>query len=150
MFIQNDRARQRRQKWLGVLALFAVLVLAFFFWKPLGGNTVSADFGEDSLLLSSPDGSVSHEIPYGDVLSVETLFIADFGNEISGTQDGSCVFGIWQNDTLGTYWLFANTNVNLCMLITTKDGTVTAVNLGTESVTKETASSFQELLEEYG
>ncbi|MCC8100954.1 MAG: hypothetical protein LIP11_01380 [Clostridiales bacterium] len=144
----NKGKNRRWQTWGLTLAMLAVLLVAFLFWKPLGENTVQADFGDSSLSLASPDGSVSHEIFYLNVESVELAILTDYGTQLSGTSDGSCVFGLYHRDDYGDYWLFVNTNVTYCMLVTEKDGTVTAANFGNENVTKETVTAFEELVSE--
>lgn len=144
---RQDIARLKRRQLIELLLLAVVLIAAFLFWRPQGTNLIQVDFEDTSIVITAPDGS-ARSILYQDIASVELELVKDYGTYVSGHTEGSCAYGIWSNEQWGNYFLYANTELKRCMVITGTDGAVTVVNFSSETMTSSTVTAFQELLAE--
>lgn len=100
----DEKMMSRRTK-ADLLCFFVIIVIAtFFFLQDGSGEALSWD--DKELVLTLSDEMV-YTIPYEEITQVALVEDADIGVCLSGGNESKCQYGIWQNDTLGEYVLYA-------------------------------------------
>ena len=115
---------------LQAVTVLAVVAAYFFFFNP----GIRVQPGTDGLTVSAPK-SESVTVAYADVTSLTLVSQPDYGVGKPGGHTGDCLYGQWENDAWGSYQLYVNKKVLLCVVIRT-DKTVAAVNESSEQETR--------------
>lgn len=132
------------------IVLVLVIVVAFtLLYSLLGGNTISLDFGEDSLTVAGPQ-KFEYVVPYSSISTLELTGLSDPGEPVTGGENRSCRWGGWRNDQWGDYVLCAAKKTETYLLITLRDETCIALNYQDDATTEELYKMFSELLAHYG
>lgn len=134
MYDSAKDAEKERKYWkknyLWSLAVLAVVAAYFFFFNP----GIRVQPGTDGLTVSAPK-SESVTVAYADVTSLTLVSQPDYGVGKPGGHTGGCLYGQWENDAWGSYQLYVNKKVPLCVVIRT-DKTVVSVNESSEQETR--------------
>lgn len=127
------------------ILILIFLAVATVFAIVYSGDSTVLDVGESSLTINGA-GSTSYTIDYEDIQSVELVYSPDYGTSIDGGKKQMYAYGTWNNEAWGEYRLDANTNIDICIVITEIDG-VFVFNYINEQTTKDFYHSFLEYLE---
>ena len=137
---------KRFLKWI----LFAVLfIVGYYLLNSLtGGLNVSVIFGNgtDVLTLSGPR-KTSEIVQYDDIASLELVGLDDPGEAVDdGGSNRKYYWGTWENESYGTYRLFASRKISVAIKLTKSDGSIILFNLESDTTTTNMYSMFTELL----
>jgi len=106
------------KQFLFVLALFAILIPVAI-WD--SNTQVKINYYDEEMYASSDRYSLS--VPYNIIDDVELTALAELGEEIAdGWEDDIIRTGNWKDDTWGEYFIVADMDADICVLITLKDG----------------------------
>lgn len=105
----SDRARNRSgisKRTKVDLICFAVIILVATVFFLNNGTEEDLAWDDTQLILTVSEDMVC-TIPYAEITRISLVENGDFGMCISGTEERNKLRGIWENDTLGSYVLFA-------------------------------------------
>lgn len=135
-----------KQKNLTLIILILAMVLFYIF---SGGSVgISPDFGEDSLILSASD--YDWTIPYDQIESLELSDLPDTGTLLDGIEKRTLCCGSWSNERWNEYILCVNPNIDQCIIVTMKDGTIYVLNFENSDSTGQLHKMFTDLLHSKG
>jgi len=116
-----------------VLVLFALLIPVAI-WD--SNTQVKVSYTNDAMSVRSDRYSLS--VPYDIIEEVELTDLAELGEEIAdGWEDDIIRTGNWKNDTWGEYFIVADMDADICVLITLDDGRQFVVSRKDNAATEE-------------
>lgn len=115
---ENGGMLSRRTKVDLMCFLVIILVGTFFFMKDGSADMLTWD--DTQIVLTMPDETV-HTIPYAEITQVVLVDDADFGVCLTGSDTRNQRYGIWLNDLLGEYVLYAGNKAATVMQISTAE-----------------------------
>lgn len=127
--------------------LFLLLFLVGFtiLMHFLGGAGVTPNFDEDALTVNGPE-KFSFTVEYDHIARLELVQLTDAGELISGGENRSYYWGVWENSAWGQYTLCASKKVDTAILVTTRDNERLIFNYQNNDVTSDILDMFTELL----
>ncbi len=138
--VEREHKYQRRNIIFIVVIIAAVLIFSFL---TSSGNAIVIAI-ENNILIVYGLEDYSLEIPVEDILEISYLEDLDRGEPAGGTDDGTFSYGVWENDTLGTYQLYAYTEVASCILVRTADEAY-VFNSSSDDLTQFYYEAFEDL-----
>lgn len=133
---------------LGVSVFLLILAIAIGFTiisGILGDGAIHLDFGDTALTITGPQKDTC-TVDYQNILSLDILSLEDPGAAVSGSENDDYRWGTWENETFGTYSLFAAKSVTQHILITTEDGSYIVFNYDDDATTVSILDMFTQLL----
>ena len=107
-----------------VLALFAVLI-PLAIWD--SNTQVKVTFDTDSVFVKSDQYNLS--VPYDIIENVALTALPEAGEKLADGWDNDIIrTGNWVNDTWGEYFIVADLDADICVLITLNDGRLFVVS----------------------
>lgn len=140
---QDEPSRRRH-----LMILVGIAFLIAIGWQILTGSRslVSFHTKDDAFTLTGPGGT-SAVIAYADIEDIRSTDSFDPGTASGGGKAGSVCYGTWENDSIGTYTAFVDTDINTVILVETFDGTY-AFNYEDENATRELAAALPDFADQ--
>lgn len=139
------RKHNRTINILLVVAIIAVGIIVSL----TRGSSPSGDYNYDkdtrTMTFTAPDG-YSLSFSLNNVTSVDFLESFDPGTAVSGKTENGYTFGVWQNDSLGTFELLKLTNVSSVVAVRTESGGVYVFNAESADTTRAFYETIQKEL----
>ncbi|MCD7920783.1 MAG: hypothetical protein LUG45_12090 [Clostridiales bacterium] len=135
-----------KRNWILMLAILVAVTL-FSLLNREGAVTMS--FEDEALVINGAD-EYSFQVAYDEIASIALEELPDLGAAVDGGEDGSFRYGVWENDTWGTYTLCLTVNMNTCIVLTLQDGSIYVFNYGDEDSTQIVYEDLPRALAEYG
>ena len=110
-----------------ILLFIFILALALFFYGAFGSNTLLLSLEGDAITLTGPEDS-SFSVPYAGIASMELLESFDPGLAVEGGLKNHIRYGLWHNEALGDYRLFASDKIDAVILLRTTSGEALVFN----------------------
>ena len=140
---KSSKVYQRRNI---IFAVAIIVIVAIYYFFNNAGTPVLIQFDENSMTWVHPtDSSISMEIMYQDILSIDEASDVDVGQMVSGSKDDQFWFGIWENEKYGQYTLCASPQSSRYIVLNTVNGIV-VFNYGDSATTQELYKALTELL----
>lgn len=131
------------------MIVFVVIIVGVTLFTLMGGKTGTyLDFGEEAVTVSVSD--FEREIAYADIAGLELTDLPDPGTMVTGGDKRTIRYGIWENDTWGSYTLFATPKISKGIVLTMNDGSVLVLNYQDEETTGSLHQLFTDLLHSKG
>lgn len=131
-----------------LLPLF-ILVLAIFFYNAFGSNTLLLSLEGEAITLTGPEGS-SFSVPYSKIASMELREDFDPGAPVNGGLKSRIRYGLWHNEELGDYQLFASDKIDVVILLRTTEGETLVFNYESTDTTHNFFDTYPAFLAEQG
>lgn len=148
----NRKTKQDRtaSSWwkLNMFCAILIIVAATVFFL-MGDSSSDALTWDDQALFLTLSENMSYTIPYADIVRVELLEDADFGVCLSGSDTAKSRYGIWENDRIGEYVLYARQSTSPVIQISTTRETYW-IALENEDTTTAFYRAFADMLEGSG
>ncbi len=135
-----------KRNWILMAAILVLLTLVSVLNKE---GAVTLTYGEEALTVNGADG-YSFQVAYEEIASIALEELPDLGTAVEGGSDASFRYGVWENDTWGEYTLCLTTNVDTCIVLTLRDGSIYVFNYGDEDGTQAVYDDLPGVLAEYG
>lgn len=131
--------------------LFTLLIIALgvFFYGVFGRNTLLLSLDNDTVTLSGPESS-SFSVPFSSISSMELREDFDPGAAVEGGVKNHIRYGLWRNEELGEYRLFASDKIGSVILLRTAEGEILVYNYESEQTTRSHFESFLDFLRQQG
>ena len=126
-----------------------ILVLAIFFYGAFGRDTLLLSLADETVTVTGPEES-SFSVPYGEIASMELREDFDCGVSVDGGLKNHIRYGLWHNEELQNYQLFASDKIGVVILLRTTGGDVLVFNYESEDTTRSYYGSFTGFLAEQG
>ena len=126
-----------------LLPLF-IVVLAVFFYNVFGSNTLLLSLEGEAVNLTGPENS-SFSVPYSEIASMGLREDFEPGTAVNGDLKNHIRYGLWHNEELGDYQLFASDKIDVVILLRTTEGEALVFNSESADTTRnffETHSAF--------
>ena len=126
-----------------LLPLF-ILAAAVFFYGIFGSNTLLLSLEGEAVTLTGPEDS-SFSVPYSKIASMELREDFEPGSSVNGGLKNRIRYGLWHNEELGDYQLFASDKIDVVILLRTTEGEALVFNYESADTTRnffETHSAF--------
>lgn len=104
--VEETYHRVLKQRMLIVTA-FMLILLVVAALRPGSGGGNPLSFENKMIHLNLPDGT-SYAVPFEEVSDIHLVEHPVLGECISGKKEKRSAYGVWQNEALGEYILFAN------------------------------------------
>ena len=131
------------------LLFLLILVLAVFFYGAFGRNTLLLSLADETVTVTGPEDS-SFSVPYGEIALMELREDFDPGVSVDGGLKNNIRYGLWHNEELQNYQLFASDKIGVVILLRTTGGDVLVFNYESEDTTRSYYGSFTEFLAQQG
>ena len=131
------------------ILLLAVLALAIIFYGTFGKNTLLMSLEGEAVTLTGPDNT-SYSVPYSLIRSMDLREAFDYGAPVNGGLKNHIRYGLWENEELGKYQLFASDKITPVILLRTSNGETLVFNYESEATTLEYYNSFPAFLLDQG
>ena len=115
---RNQSSMSRRTK--VDLICFAVIILVATVFFLNNGSEENLAWDDTQLILTVTEDMVC-TIPYAEITRLALVENGNFGVCISGTEGKNSLRGMWENDTLGSYVLYAYPGASPVIHIATTD-----------------------------
>ncbi len=135
-----------KRNWILMAAILIIVTLISTLNKE---GAVTLTYGEEALTVNGADG-YSFQVAYDEITSIALEELPDLGTTVEGGSDASFRYGVWKNDTWGDYTLCLTTNVDTCIVLTLRDGSIYVFNYGDEDGTQVVYEDLPGVLAEYG
>jgi len=118
--VLEQHFRRKNRQWLMITSAFLVLgvLFAIFFNDKSGKDLLS--WQNETFAVSLPDGS-SYCAPFRTIERITLVEAPDFGSCVSGEAEKTLKYGIWENETLGSYVLCAYRCYDVVIQVQTGD-----------------------------
>lgn len=126
-----------------------ILALAIFFYGALGRNTLLLSLADETVTVTGPEDSF-FSVPYGEIASMELREDFDPGIPVDGGLKNHIRYGLWQNEELENYQLFASDKIGVVILLRMTGGDVLVFNYESEDTTRTYYGSFPDFLAGHG
>ena len=126
-----------------------ILVLAIFFYGAFGRDTLLLSLADETVTVTGPEES-SFSVPYREIASMELREDFDCGVPVDGDLKNHIRYGLWHNEELQNYQLFASDKIGVVILLRTTGGDVLVFNYESEDTTRSYYDSFTDFLAEQG
>ena len=105
----QEAERRGTDMWKRNMLWTVLILVAFIVYTAVrGSSTFAVALTEAEVQITYPNKSVT-SLPYGEITAVSLLKDADFGECVSGTQQGSGWYGQWHSSEWGDYTLCIHT-----------------------------------------
>lgn len=128
----------------GALILIMVFVIAI---RMQSAASVSIDFNDTQIVITGPSGTEPISIDYKSIQSITLLTEYSVGKKVSGVENRRLYYGVFENDTYGTYSLCAVPSISSVIEIRTEDGVI-LFNYESDKVTTALSDSMAEFVSE--
>lgn len=132
-----------------ILLPLSVLVLALFFYGIFGSNTLLLSLEGEAVTLTGPEDS-SFSVPYSKIASMELREDFEPGIAVSGGLKNHIRYGLWHNEELGDYQLFASDKIDVVILLRTTEGEALVFNYESADTTRNFFETYSAFLAEQG
>lgn len=126
---------------ISIVLIIAILIIALM----RGNNNISPDFGDDALTVRAPK-EFSFTVAYDEISSIDLVELTDPGDMLSGGNNRSCSWGVWENEAWGQYARCTTAKADTAILITTADGEHFVFSCEDDDTTASLTKAFQDLL----
>lgn len=137
---KKDHTFTARRNLIFILILF--IVFTILAWQGISAPSIRFDSTDTALTLSGPEDT-SVQLAYADITSAELVNEPDYGSAAGGGVSGKIQYGLWENESWGSYQSFISTGIPCCIVLSTEDTTV-AFNLENQDTTKRLYDSLLE------
>ena len=131
------------------MLLLLILALAIFFYGTFGRSTLLLSLADEAVTVTGPEDSF-FSIPYGEIASMELREDFDPGIPVDGGLKNHIRYGLWHNEELENYQLFASDKIGVIILLRTTGGEVLVFNYESENTTRTYYGSFPDFLAQQG
>lgn len=138
----RKRSKKNLNYYLPAILIAAVIIFTLI----RGGSGMDMDFGDDTLVVSSPE-EFSFSVDYDEISSTELVDFTDSGTMLSGGENSSYAWGVWENDAWGEYSMCVIKKLDTAILITTQDGERMVFNYESDDTTASLFQAFNEMLD---
>lgn len=128
-----------------ILLFIFILALAIFFYGAFGSNTLLLSLEGDTVTLTGPEDS-SFSVPYAEIASMELLENFDPGLAVDGGLKNHIRYGLWHNEALGDYQLFASDKIDAVILLRTVSGEALVFNYESTDTTRNFYDTYPAFL----
>lgn len=144
----EQSSKQNKKAMLFNLIVLLIIFIAVTFIFPNGSQRNLFAWEDSQLLITCPDDS-AYAVPYESLTHILLIEDADLGTCLSGEQGSSYCYGIWENETLGTYVLCAYKSFSTLIQLTT-EGETYWISYESPETTRGLYSSIVETLTQEG
>lgn len=141
--LRSELAATCKRQALSILLLLVVIVVVSL-WRSNGKNAMQMQWREDSVSFTDPEGE-EFSLAYADITSTEYVQSWDRGDCLDGGSNSFYHYGLWHNDAVGDYHLYASTSCDSCILFR-YDGGYLAVSYESDETTHALYESILPLL----
>ena len=131
------------------MLLLLILALAIFFYGTFGRSTLLLSLADEAVTVTGPEDSF-FSVPYGEIASMELREDFDPGIPVDGGLKSHIRYGLWHNEELQDYQLFASDKIGVIILLRTTGGEVLVFNYESENTTRTYYGSFPDFLAQQG
>ena len=128
-----------------ILLFVFILALAVFFYGAFGSNTLLLSLEGEAITLTGPEDS-SFSVPYAEITSMELLENFDPGTAVNGGLKNHIRYGLWHNEALGDYRLFASDKIDVVILLRTTAGETLVFNYESADTTRNFYDTYPTFL----
>lgn len=125
-----------------VFIIFLFVIFTFLAYRGTSSPTVQFGSTETTLTLTGPK-ETSIQLDYADIISAKLVSDPDYGTAADGGTSGKIQYGIWENETWGSYHSFVSSKIPCCIVLYTEDDT-TVFNLENQDTTERLYTSLLE------
>lgn len=123
--------------------------MAVFFYGAFGRNTLLLTLEGEAVTLTGPEGS-SFSVPYSEIASMDLREGFEPGTAVDGGTKNRIRYGLWHNEELGDYQLFASSKIDVVILLRTAEGEAVVFNYESADTTRSFFDTYSAFLAEQG
>lgn len=132
--------RKQSRTILLMVIISILLIIAYFFAVPNGSMTIGAD---DQRIAIAYGDHQAKQFTYDEIASISFHETFEIGNAVVEEVIGSVRTGIYQNQSLGNYAIYAYMNVESCIVLNLNNSEKIVFNLENDRKTK---AFYEEIL----
>lgn len=118
---ENEHNRQLEKRNLLFLFILLLAIAVFPLFSPHTKNGPEMLVWEEDRMILSFSENETYPVCYDQIINLSLVENPNFGTCISGRSDRTLRYGQWENDTLGTYILYASQSFTPVIQIETVD-----------------------------
>lgn len=132
-----------------ILLFVFILALAVFFYGAFGSNTLLLSLEGEAVTLTGPEDS-SFSVPCAEIASIELREAFEPGIAVNGDKKNHIRYGLWHNEELGDYRLFASDKIDVVIVLRTTNDEVLVFNYESADTTRSFYDTYPAFLARQG